>query len=599
MKWVGAILILWLLANPNLCIAQQDTSPSSTEPADPFDNAGATSQPARITSFTLDARQTNAHLADLLHAHVAVFTQPAVPLTPAELRLLQFSVRKEIADIVATEGYFAPTIQFASQASGDNVAVTVTVGPGKPSRVSSVQITFAGTAVPASLQQSIREAWALPVGAVFRDDDWTRAKNQALDGLASNSFAAAKISASQAEVQDQAVALSIELESGAPFVFGPLQIEGLRKYQPWLIDRYHPPVEGEPYSRDTLLKFQRDLQNSPYFASVTVSVDPDPAHAAAVPVRVQLTERKKYDAGFGAGYSTNTRARGEVSLQDRDFLGDAFDLKSVIRIEQLRQIGYVDLYLPPQESGYMDSVGVLFDRTDISGLVTSTSSLGVKRTATENDIERRFGLAFVYEESTVLGGSESLAKALVPSIGWTRRRVNNLFDPRDGYVAQLDVSGAAKAVLSDQNFVRVYGKYQHWFSVTESDVLILRAELGQVFAPSRDGIPEDYLFRAGGTGSVRGYGYQSLGISQDDGIVGGRVLATASAEYVHWLSATWGVAAFVDEGDAADTWNSLRMQQGIGAGLRFKTPAGPIALDVGYAREVRQFRLDFSIGIAF
>jgi translocation and assembly module TamA len=130
-------------------------------------------------------------------------------------------------------------------------------------------------------------------------------------------------------------------------------------------------------------------------------------------------------------------------------------------------------------------------------------------------------------------------------------------------------------------------------------VFILRAEGGYVIAPSPDGIPEDYLFRAGGTASVRGYSYQSLGVNQDDGVVGGRALLTGTAEYVHWLQDTWGIAVFVDEGDAANTFADLKLEQGIGAGVRLKTPAGPIAIDLAYGKEVQKFRLDFSIGIAF
>jgi translocation and assembly module TamA len=391
----------------------------------------------------------------------------------------------------------------------------------------------------------------------------------------------------------------VDIDSGPVFHFGDLQLNGLRRYKPWLVDRYHPPEKGDIYNRAKLLKFQRELQNSPYFSSVTVNVDPDPAVAEAVPVEVLITERQEYDVGLGAGYSTNTGARGEVSFQDRDFLNDAYDLKSVIRIEQLQQIGYVDMYLPPQMDGYLDSVGVLVNRSDISGLVTTTSSFGAKRVITENDIERRLGLSYTYEESTVAGGPEMLAKALVSSIGWTRRKVDSAFAPRKGYIAQLDIGAAAKAVLSDQNFIRLYGKIQYWTPVGSRDVLILRAESGYVIAPSSDGIPEDYLFRAGGTASVRGYSYQSLGVNQNDGVVGGRALATGTVEYVHWVGESWGLAAFVDEGDAADNFKVLRLEQGVGGGVRIKTPAGPIAIDLGYGREVQKFRLDFSVGIAF
>ena len=580
------------------CAAQESSvdpeSQSAVEPVSP-----AKEQPV-LTKFDLaENPAVDKPIAELLKRYVSVLNRPAEALTPSELRLLQFSVRKEISNILATEGFFSPTVSFVAQPDGDKTLLHIKLELGAPTKVASVAVRFTGNAVPQELQQSIQTQWELPEGATFRDDDWSRAKNKALESLTEKSYAAAKITSSEAVIQEQLADLTLDLDSGPAFRTGALHIEGLHLYEPWLVDRYHPPAAGDVYSREQLLKFQRSLQNSPYFSSVTINVDPDPTKAEAVPVDVLVTERKQYDVGVGAGYSTNTGARGEVSFQDRDFLDEAYNLKSVIRVEQLRQTGYIDLYYPPRMNGYLDSVGVLFDRSDISGLVTSTSSMGAKRSITENDIERRFGLSFVYEESTVNGGDQTLAKALVSSIGWTRRKVNSVFEPRSGYIAQLDISAETKALLSDQNFVRLYGKLQYWYPVAQRDVFILRAEAGYVMAPSSNGIPEEYLFRAGGTASVRGYAYQSLGVNQDDGVVGGRVMSTATAEYVHWLQGVWGVAAFVDEGDAADHLSALHMMRGTGAGLRFKTPAGPIALDLAYGREVKKFRLDFSIGIAF
>ncbi len=568
----------------------------------PNDRDGAVpgQETALLTEFELaDSSALDKTIVELLKNHVSVFHRPAEAVTPTELSLIQYAIRKEITSLIATEGYFAPVISFDVRAVNDKRQVRISLVPGEPTRVKSARIDFIDDAVPPDLQRSIREQWTLTIGDVFRDDEWSHAKNAALDRLTEQSYAAARISNSEAIVQDQSAELSVELDSGPRFHIGKLRIEGLHMYQSWLVERYHPPEPGSFYNRENLLKFQRELQNSPYFSSVTVNVEPDPSDAQAMPLDVMVTERKKYDIGLGAGFSSNTGARGEVSVQDRNFLDDAYNLKSVMRIEQKRQVGYVDMYFPPQSEGYLDSVGALFDRTDISGLVTSTTSLGAKRTITENEIERRMGLSFVYEESTVDGGPQTLARALVASTGWTKRKVNNAFDPRSGYIAQLDISGAAKAVLSDQNFVRLYGKFQYWLPLATRDVLILRAESGVVLAPSSSGIPEEYLFRAGGSGSVRGYSYQSLGVNQNNAVVGGRMLATSTAEYVHWMDGNWGVAAFVDAGDAADSLSSLHMVQGIGAGVRFKTPAGPIALDYAYGREVQQWRLDFSIGIAF
>jgi len=98
---------------------------------------------------------------------------------------------------------------------------------------------------------------------------------------------------------------------------------------------------------------------------------------------------------------------------------------------------------------------------------------------------------------------------------------------------------------------------------------------------------------------VRGYVYESLGVQEGDAIVGGRYLATGSAEYIHWFRPQWGGAVFFDLGDAADSVKDWEPNRGYGAGVRYKTAAGPLALDVAYAERDRKFRLSFSVSVAF
>ncbi|MGE5616357.1 MAG: BamA/TamA family outer membrane protein, partial [Bacillota bacterium] len=113
------------------------------------------------------------------------------------------------------------------------------------------------------------------------------------------------------------------------------------------------------------------------------------------------------------------------------------------------------------------------------------------------------------------------------------------------------------------------------------------------------GIPEDFLFRAGGARSVRGYAYESLGPREGNAVVGGRYLATASADYVHWFSKEWGGAVFTDVGDASDSNKDWIPNRDYGVGVRYKTPAGPLALDLAYAQRDRKLRVAFSVTVAF
>ena len=87
---------------------------------------------------------------------------------------------------------------------------------------------------------------------------------------------------------------------------------------------------------------------------------------------------------------------------------------------------------------------------------------------------------------------------------------------------------------------------------------------------------------------MRGYAFESLGVKQGDAIVGGRYYAVASVEVVHWIDASWGIAAFVDAGNATDTVSRTQAGVGYGVGARLRTPIGPFRLDVAYGEETRK-----------
>ena len=239
------------------------------------------------------------------------------------------------------------------------------------------------------------------------------------------------------------------------------------------------------------------------------------------------------------------------------------------------------------------------EQSDIEQLRIQRQSVGVQRIEQRGRLEERLSLNWQHEKRQPGDGDWTTSRALVPNVTWTWRKLDQMLDPRRGVVLQLSVGGGTKSLLSDENFLRLYGRSQIYLPIGTRDTLSLRAELGRTFAPSRQHVPQDYLFRTGGTGSVRGYQYQSLGIKEGNATVGGRYLATASIEYTHWLNDSWGAAAFVDAGDAVDALQDARLAVGYGLGARWRSPAGPIGVDLAYGKRSRDLLLHFSLAIPF
>lgn len=529
-------------------------------------------------------------------------------LDAGERLALARRARRDITELLATEGYFRPEVELHAQpAAGERTEqLTIVVQPGSQARITEARIEFAGDIAAAGEEraariETLRAAWPLKPGDPFRQASWSEAKRRLLVELQARDYPAATLSESLAEVEPErnAVRLHVRYDSGPAFTIGGLEVTGLQNYGPELVERYNTLRPGDRYDQQQLLQLQSTLQNTPYFSSVLVDVDADPAKAERAPVRVLVREGKPKRLGLGVGYSTNTGARAEINYRDAAILGRPWSLNSALRLEQLRQSAFADIFLPPNPGGYRDSFGALYERTDIQNLVTRRRAVGAVRTRLKGNIETRIAVNLEDEERTAGTGAPTTRQALTLNWSWTWRDVDELFDPRRGNVLNVQLGGATKLLLSDQNFVRSYVRYQRFQPVGDSDVLVLRAEAGYTAAPSRDGIPQQFVFRTGGAQSVRGYAYQSLGVKEAEATVGGRYLAVGSIEYVHWFASQWGAAAFYDVGNATDELRDFRFLSGVGAGVRWRSPAGPLAFDLAYGVDTRKVRPHFSLAIAF
>ena len=215
-------------------------------------------------------------------------------------------------------------------------------------------------------------------------------------------------------------------------------------------------------------------------------------------------------------------------------------------------------------------------------------------------------LAFVEVERAVRSTVSSRTSTFALSTNYhvVLRNLDSVLLPTQGYTLALQGGiGRSHGNASASGwFTRAYGRLTGYRPLGQSWYGQARIELGQVFLPSGVAAPDSQLFRAGGDDSVRGYGYRSLG-PLNNGVVGsGPTLLTGSVEvarpFLASMPSLWG-ALFIDAGRASADLGSLKPAWGYGAGVRWRSPVGPLRMDLAWGQEVRKLRLHFSVGIAF
>jgi translocation and assembly module TamA len=209
----------------------------------------------------------------------------------------------------------------------------------------------------------------------------------------------------------------------------------------------------------------------------------------------------------------------------------------------------------------------------------------------------------------------TVADALSANYAWTQRNFDTLPFPSSGYGLGAELGGGVTLGSSRQPYLRVLARWLDIWPLSgeqtgtrasmRSGRVALRAEGGMVLARTGAELPSTQLFLTGGDTSVRGYALRSIGTELANGeIAAGRYLATGSVEWqrpivINDKLTDWESTVFLDAGAVADKPSALRAQVGVGAGVRWRSPVGPLQIDLAYGVAVKQVRLHMSVGFAF
>lgn len=515
-----------------------------------------------------------------------------------------------------TQGYFSSvvTLDVSEEPAGE--IWEISIEPGQQTRVQSADLSFTGSIAQPRYEarrEALRAAWPLTPGKPFINADWSSAKSSLLDQASRKDFYFARFGQTRASVHpDTAQAdLAVPLDSGPQVTMGEMRVAGLKRVPESLIERYVKYQPGDPYDQDKLDAWQEALQSTTFFrgAFVTLAQDADTPvdrsrDEVQLPVQIQLTEAPARYVSSSLGVDSDHGVRAEGLYRQNIVWGQPVSIETGAGVDQKRQRAFFDVYLPPSTDGYKDSFGVLYDHSDIEGVETSRTGLGWKRSQTRLaagdsrvEYEVQWGGLIAYDKTRIDGAYKYEVPTWAATWQWLRRDVNAKYDPREGNLIDFGL-GVGTTLDDGQPFYRSSLRAQQWWPIGARDVLTVRGEVGKVWSDTNR-LPQDFSFRTGGSRTIRGYRYQSIGIERGDAVIGAPALAVGSIEYTHYFTELLGGSVFVDVGDAAPSFKDMDWHVGYGLGVAFRTPAGPFNVDVAWGQKDRRLRLHFSLGIAF
>lgn len=377
--------------------------------------------------------------------------------------------------------------------------------------------------------------------------------------------------------------VELGMASGLRYEFGAINYHQ-DILRPALLDRFAKFKPGDPYDINKLLDLQSALFDSDYFNNVEIQPKKDEAQDLRVPIDVELTPRPQQRYTVGAGYGTDTGARGRLGWENRRINDRGHRFSADYQLSGISE-SLITNYSWPIRNPRTDELALTTSWMDDHPKVSQSQifSVGLNDTiARSSGWVQTFYLKYQTERYSVATDSGNAA-LLMPGASWTRLVADNRTYPSRGWRFIFDLRGAHPALLSDRQFVQFRGQAKMVTTLARRHRFIFRGDVGNTRFESIRSLPASVRFFTGGSQSVRGYSYNSLGPRNELGqVVGGSKLMVGSAEYEYRFTDTWSGATFIDVGNALNSWQEA-LKEGAGFGIRWISPVGPIRIDLAWA----------------
>lgn len=540
-------------------------------------------------------------LADNLKAFLPSLRNLDCESSPERVERFIEASDEKLVEGAEAMGYFSAQFDMTSARQDNCWQLNIAVQPGDPVRVREQDITLEGDGKNLEEFSTLMAEKPYGKGDIFVNSNYEDFKTRLTRMAGRLGFFDAEFTRRQVLVNVDSRTADIELafKTGERYEFGPVSVEQDVLDQRF-IDRYIRVEQGRTYNSDVLLDQRRVLESSGYYKDVQVSSRFVAAENWQVPVEITTVRRDRYTYSATVGYATDTEFRIETGMEAHWVNRRGHKLEGKLRLSQhdpaVGAVYTVPLWDPENEYASFSVDWSMSDNDDIKGEklefelnYNRLNSSGWKQTAF---------ISYLDEKTQVDGEPDVSSQLTLSGARVSKTKSDDALFPTEGWRVSAEVQGAHENLLSDLTLLQagLEGKYLYTFA--HKGKAIVRGEFGTSLVDEFSSLPKSLRFFTGGQNSVRGYDFESIGERDaESNVVGGKHKLVLSAEYEYPVTETIGVAAFVDAGSSFDEWNDFGFEVGYGIGARYKSPLGPVRVDLAVPEEdAGDLHFYFSLG---
>ncbi|MDT8440418.1 MAG: outer membrane protein assembly factor BamA [Desulfuromonadales bacterium] len=466
-------------------------------------------------------------------------------------------------------------------------------------------------------KQSLVDLSRLQSGDVFSRDELRQAVGRVSDLYADRGYAYVNVAPlTRVNEEERTIDVMLDIEQGPQVSVERINITGNTKTRDKVIRREIKLIEGELYNASAMKRSKGRINNLGYFEAVDITTSEGSA-PEWVDINVNVKERPTGTFSIGAGFSSVEGFVGQGSMTQENFLGRGLKMNLAASLggeSTTYQVGLTDPY-------FLDTRWVLGfelykterEWTDFSRKVTGGALKGGHPIGEYS----RLLLVYRYDQKEIYDVEpfasriirEQEGKSNISSLTtiFSRNTTDDRLDPSRGGV--LELSWEYAGLGGDEKFSKYVLDYRHFWPVFLGTVFSVHGNIGYAHETGGEEVPIDERFFLGGINSLRGFDSREVGprdpLTGD--FTGGDLAAYANIEYIFPILPDVGIkgVAFFDIGNAWDSDVSSfdDWRYSVGAGIRWRSPLGPLRLEWGYNLDPEPWepdsRFEFMIGRFF
>jgi translocation and assembly module TamA len=515
-------------------------------------------------------------------------------------------VQREVESALKPFGFYEPKVESEVKDLGrGDWRISIDINPGQPVLLDKIVVNVSGPGALDPLFERITDKPPLHSGDRLSHATYESLKSDLQRTAATYGYIDAKLTRNELVVdpKNHTANIALEMQTGERYRFGKTTIKQT-SVRDSLVRRYLRYQEGDYFDLTQILRTQFALDDAQYFTNLEVLPQDADHRTHTVPVDIHADKSRRHRYSVGAGYATDTGARGTLTWENRrvNSLGHRFSV--TVEASQVERYLLQARYIIPIGDPAVENLTFqsTIEQQQFADATAHTQSIGPAITKVTGNWQYVWFANAIRTTDDYPHSVSNTARLIVPGIDFASVPKGYLGEPIFQHPFFAEIRGSNSAFGSDAQFLQLHMQLEHVFRLADKWHLLLRDELGMTVANHFDHVPAIMRFFAGGDNSVRGFAFDQLspldqvcktpttgpvivaagracveyvGAVKD----GGKHLITGTVEVIRELPRNFGIATFFDYGNAFNHFGDP-LEYAAGVGFRLRLPVVTLGVDV-------------------